>query len=628
MKKQGLLVVTVLSLVLSISACNRGHALPNSGSSFEENSTFSKESSAQSIESESSSLLDTNSASSQNSFNESSGIADCNEHVFKETTRPASIIEKGAIVRTCEKCGYTEESNFSYDLNEFVFNDKTYMYDGTERELLIEGLIPYGTTVRYENNKLAEIGSQVATASIYDENNQLLVSKNATITIVENVGLPNIRVTTSTGKDPDYHDKTNYTTMTASIDNCEQKYVISSATGGIRARGNSTNYDVVSKLPWRLKFDSKVNLLGLNEGKKFKSWVLLAEYFDQSLLRNSFAFTMGNSLFNYSNNYCSDFKHVNFYMNGDYRGVYLLAEQQQCNTGRFGIAEPEDATSEKVGYLVEIDIRGGDDDPYFTCGPQSYRNPQGVWSGGIFINGVRVVSSTYAIKSDTFSNEQKKYIEKYISNAMNALIHCVTGEKLEIVNENNELVDSPYDNQFDTLNSFIDIESFLKICILHELMKNYDVGFGSFYLFVDFSNNSKHKRLTFGAPWDFDLSSGNKQSGNINKTDNEFIKAGFGEANFNPWLYLISQTDFYDELIKKYYSVFANSGAFDNAMDYIAYATSAFATDFVNEFTRWKNGTGKDRMQTRQYNSQKDASSYLSNWLNKRKQYMDSVYLR
>ena len=63
-------------------------------------------------------------------------------------------------------------------------------------------------------------------------------------------------------------------------------------------------------------------------------------------------------------------------------------------------------------------------------------------------------------------------------------------------------------------------------------------------------------------------------------------------------------------------------------MDYIAYATSAFATDFVNEFTRWKNGTGKDRMQTRQYNSQKDASSYLANWLNKRKQYMDSVYLR
>ena len=626
MKKQGLLTLTVLSLVLSIAACNQGQvSSSSSSSSIKDSSAFSSETSepisSSSLESSSSSL-------ESSSSSDSSNPSECKDHVFKETTRPASIIEKGATIRTCEKCGYVEESNYSYDLNEFAFNDKTYLYDGNERELLIEGLIPYGTTVRYENNKLTEIGSKVATANIYDENNQLLVSKTATINIIENIGLPNIKVTTSTGKDPDYHDKTNYTTMTTVVDNCESQYVISGATGGIRARGNSTNYDVVSKHPWRLKFDSKVNLLGLNEGKKFKSWVLLAEYFDQSLLRNSLVFTMGNSLFNYSNNYCSDFKHVNFYMNGDYRGVYLLAEQQQCNTGRFGIAEPENGSSEKVGYLVEIDIRGGDDDPYFTCGPQSYRNPQGVWSGGIFINGVRVVSSTYAIKSDTFNEAQEKYIEKYISNAMDALIHCVTGEKLQVINDNNELVDSPYDNQFDTLNSFMDIESFLKICVIHELMKSYDVGFGSFYLFVDFSKNSTHKRLTFGAPWDFDLSSGNKQSGNINKTDNEFIKAGFGEANFNPWLYLISQTDFYDELIKKYYSVFANSGAFESAINYLDYATSAFETDFVNEFVRWKDGSGKERMQTRQYTSQKDASSYLSNWLKKRKQYMDSVYLR
>ena len=489
-------------------------------------------------------------------------------------------------------------------------------------------MIPYGTTVKYENNKITEIGSKEATAKIYDENNNLLVSKNATITIVENTGLPNIRVNTTNGVEPDYHDKTNYTTMTTTVDNCESKYAIASASGGIRARGNSTNYDVVSKHPWRLKFDSKENLLGLNDGQKYKSWVLLAEYFDQSLLRNSFAFTLGNSLFNYSNNYASDFRHVNFYMNGDYRGVYLLAEQQQCNAGRFSIAEPSDGYSERVGYLLEIDIRANDDDPYFTAGPESYRNPQGIWSGGIMINGVRVVSSTYAIKSDTFSDAQKNFIKKYISNVMDALIHAVTGEKLQVLDENNNLIDSPYDNQFDTLNSFIDLESLLKTCIIHELMKNYDVGYGSFYLFVDFSSSSKHPRLTFGSPWDFDLSSGNKQTGDVIKTNNEFIKAGFGEANFNPWLYLISQTDFYDELIAKYYHVFAISGAFESGMQYINYATEAFKNDFVNEFERYKNGTGKDRMKTRQYSSQKAASKYLSDWLIARKSYMDSRYLK
>ena len=292
------------------------------------------------------------------------------------------------------------------------------------------------------------------------------------------------------------------------------------------------------------------------------------------------------------------------------------------------IAEPgSNNLEEKVGYLIEIDIRAADDDPYFTCGPKSSRDSMGRWSGGIMINGVRVVSSTYAIKSDTFDEKQNKYIEKYVDNAMTALLNAVQGKGLQVINENNELIESPYDNQYDTLNSFIDMDSFIKTCILQELMKNYDVGFGSFYLYVDFSATSKHKKLTFGAPWDFDLSAGNKQSGNIIKTDNEFIKSGFGEANFNPWLYLLSQTDFYDEMIKKYYTVFANSSVVDRAINEINYGTEAYKNDFNNDTERWKNGTLKERMQTRQYNSQKAAATYLVDWLSKRKTYMDKVYL-
>ena len=608
MKKQCLLLCAVFGLAISITACSNNTIVVNSSSSSISNNSSNIESSS--------------------SSKSSSKPIPCEEHVFKDAVRVPSIVQKGADLKVCEKCGFTKESNYTYDLNEFTFKDKTFMYDGQEKELLIEGMIPYGTAVKYENNKLTNIGSIEATAKIYD-GEQLLDAKTATLTIVDNIGLPNIRLTTSTGKDPDYHDKTNYTTMSVSIDNCDEKYLVANAPGGIRARGNSTNYDVVSKHPWRLKFDSKINLLGLNDGQKFKSWVLLASYFDQSYLRDAFAFSIGNGLFNYSNNYCSDFKHVNFYMNGDYRGVYVLAEQQQANKGRLGLAEPnEGVTAEKVGYLVEIDIRGGDDDPYFTCGPKSTRSSMGTWSGGRFINGVRVVSSTYAIKSDTFSDEQNKYIEKYVANAMDALINAVTGEKLQIIDENNNLVDSPYNNQYDTLNSFMDLDSLFKTCILHELMKSYDVGFGSFYLFVDFTSSSNHKRLTFGAPWDFDLSCGNKQSGNVTKTNNEFIKSGFGEANFNPWLYLISQTDFYDELFSKYYTVFINSGVFDATMQYLKYVTTAFVSDFANDTTRWKNGSGKNWMQTRQYNSQKSASDYLTNWLNNRKNYMDGIYLK
>ena len=633
MRKRLLVSLIVLSLVLSIGACSSSNA--SSSETKQESTTFSSESISNSVSSNSDVLSSKESSGetiSSNNSNLSSEEETCFIHDFgEEVIKEASIIQRGCKVRTCKKCGYQEEKDFTYNIKEFDFIDKTFMYDGHERELLIEGMIPFGCTITYQNNKRTEIGEQTATVKVYDPDGHMLTNKTATLKIVENVGLPNVKITTATGKDPNYKDKTNYTGLTNFvIDNCESKYAVSGLTGGIRARGNSTNYDDVSKRPWRLKFDSKVNLFGLNNGQKYKSWVVLADYFDQSMFRNMTAFNLGNSLFNYSNNYCSDYKHVNLYMNGEYRGVYLLAEQQQVNSGRIDVKEPgETNTDEKVGYLVEIDIRADDpDDYYFTCGPKSQRSAWGTWSGGTMINGVRVVSSTYAIKSDTFDDKQNKYIEKYIANAMDALISLVKGEKMQVIDENNTLVDSPYDNQFDTLNSFIDLESVFKVCILHELMKNYDVGFGSFYIYIDFTSESIYPRLTFGAPWDFDLSSGNKQSGDIIKTNNEFIKAGFGEANFNPWLYLFSQTDFYDELIRKYYSVFDNSGIFKNAMNLINYETSAFSTDFANNVTCWINGTAKTRMQNRSYNNHGDAVTYLVNWLNNRKSYMDSVYLK
>ena len=619
--KKTLVSFLTLSMLLTIGACSK--EIVNTSSSF--NSSLDKTSESTTSDSASSSLKI--SSSKEDVTNK---IETCTNHVYGEEIQShPSIIKMTERYHVCQKCGYKEVLSSAYNLNEFVYLDKEYMYDGKERELLIEGMIPYGCTITYLNNKRTEIGEQEATANVYDPNGNLLVSKTAKLKIVENTGLANIKVITTTGQDPDYKDKTNYTTMTAYVDNCEERYSISGLTGGIRARGNSTNYDDVSKRPWRLKFDSKVNLLGLNKGQKYKSWVLLAEYFDQSLMRNSTAFNIGNSLFNHSNNYCSSYKYVNFYMNNEYRGVYLLAEQQQANEGRIEINEPSgNENNEKVGYLVEIDIRAADDDYYFTCGPKSQRSPWGTWSGGIMINNVRVVSSTYAIKSDTNVDEQNQYIEKYIANAMDALINAVKDHKLQVIDENNNLVDSPYDNQYDTLNSFIDLESLFKTCLIHELMKNYDVGFGSFYLYVDFSKDSKYPRLTFGAPWDFDLSSGNKQNGDIIKTNNEFIKSGFGEANFNPWLYLFSQLDFYDELIKKYYSVFDNSDIFTKAINEIDYFTNAFASEFNNNIECWKNGTGKTRMQNRSYNNHNDAVNYLLNWLKNRKAYMDSIYLK
>ena len=590
----------------------------------------------------------------------SSNSQTCSNHIpQEEIVKTATIINKGIKRATCPNCGGFTESYY-YDLDEFEFADTTYQYDGEERELLIKGLLPYGTHVEYENNKLTDIGEKTATAKIYDNENNLLVSKTAKLSIVQKIGMANIKVTTEDGEDPNWKTQSDgtraYKNISLSIDNCFDGYQKNNVAGEIKVRGNSTNQESVAKRAFRFKLSSKNNLLGLNNGIKEKSWVVLADFFDQSRFRNESAFIMGNALFNYTPNlYCSDFQHVKLFMNGEDRGVYLLAEQQQAKNKRIPINEAESAEDgTKIGYLVEIDglvsqknridsstgLGISEGDPCFQTD-----------SAGK-VNNVSISSKPYVVKSDTFSDEQNLFIKKYLSACTKAFANVCNGT-LKVVDENADIQDSPYPTAYETLNSFIDVDSFFRMFLLQEFLKDYDVGWGSFYLYVDFSKNSKVKRLTMSAPWDFDLGEGNKQAGGfggwggwggqssssdkdipssgISSTKDSFLSSSEytnGMTTFNPWLYMLSQTDFFKEMLKKYYSSFANSNVYENIINQIAYERVIFADEFNDNHTRYgKGASGATLMQTRQYDSHKDAVDYLLKWFNERKEYLDSKYL-
>ena len=545
----------------------------------------------------------------------------CDYHQIKEEiVWKASIVSKGVRRLKCYNCGgFIEE--YYYDLDEVTFENKTFAYDGSKRTLYIEGILPYGVSVRYTNNKLTEIGSKEAKAEFYNEDNQKIGEKTATITIIENIGLPNVKITTSTGNDPDRKEKVKYTEMTATVDNCDSKMAFANKPGGIRIRGNSTKQASVNKLAWRLKFDDKINMLGLHGGKKYKSWVVLADNFDYSYFRNMTAFNYGNSLFNYSNNYCSNYQHVNFYMNGEYRGIYLLAEQQQSNSGRFSIEESEGYEGTDVGYLVEIDglvLQGKSDGDYtFKTSSSS-------------LNGTSISQKGYVVKTDIFGNEQGPFIEKYVKNLQKVWISACKGEGLKVLNSTGDIVDSPYETQYETLNSVFDLDSFFRMYVLQEFMKNYDCGWGSFYLFIDFSKNAKHPRFTSGGPWDFDLGLGNKKrDGKYQPTGDFITNVNNSMTEFNPWLYLLSQTDFFNELFKRYYSAFAHSDIYEQAIHDINYETSAFANDFVKEYAKWGGDSGRTSMGTRtDYTNHQAAVSYLTDWLGQRKTYLDNKYMK
>lgn len=560
----------------------------------------------------------------------SSCQSSCDEHVFSKdeskSTTP-TIIEKGVNYYRCDKCGKSKKEDV-YDLNEYAFDNQIFMYDGYDHQITIKGMIPYGTTVEYENNSLKEIGSKEATAKVYNEKHQLIDTKKATITIVENTGFPNVRIDTNNVA---VTSKEEYVTMTLSTDNCLSKYQMNSVPGEVRCRGNGTmTYD---KKAYRIKFTSKNNMLGLNNEAKAKSWVFLADYADQSMLRNETMFYLGDSLFNYSNNYSSDYMHVNVYLNGKYNGVYLLAEQQQANKNRIILNEAEDDyTGTDVGYLLELDHYADQEDYHFSVGKATSGGfgPGSQISGGDKLDGTTMPQKEYTIKTDCFSNDQVNYIKKYLTNVYYAFLKAVSGEGLYVLDEQHELIQSPYKTMYETLNSMIDLESVFKMYIIHELMKSVDVGYSSFYMFVDFSAGSRYKRLTFGAPWDFDWSSGNVNESLQMATDGNYCSRDFN--HMNPWFFMLAKTNFFNEYMRKYYHVFANSKIFESALAQNNYEANAFSDQFKANYDKWKNLGQVTPKYTpdsvKKFKVHKDAVDYLNDWLIKRKTYLDNTWLK
>lgn len=93
----------------------------------------------------------------------------------------------------------------------------------------------------------------------------------------------------------------------------------------IKGRGNTT-WDMPKK-PYRLKFEKKV---AIGDMKKAKSYVLLANYIDPTLVHNAFAFKLAELLgLPYTNHALP----ADVYFNNRYCGSYLLTEKLGLNSG-------------------------------------------------------------------------------------------------------------------------------------------------------------------------------------------------------------------------------------------------------------------------------------------------------
>lgn len=115
----------------------------------------------------------------------------------------------------------------------------------------------------------------------------------------------------------------------------------------IRGRGNSTWG--FPKKPYALKLNNKASILGM---PKHKRWVLLANWLDRTMMRNSTTFYI-SELTDLAWTPRGEF--VEVVLNGRHKGNYYLCEQIKVDENRVAL---EDLTDENPtgGYILELDV--------------------------------------------------------------------------------------------------------------------------------------------------------------------------------------------------------------------------------------------------------------------------------
>ncbi len=279
--------------------------------------------------------------------------------------------------------------------------------------------------------------------------------------VVETMKLPVFSIVTEGGKG--INTKEEYVSCVVSVMGADTGDIVCATDGKIKLRGNSTAY--LPKSPYKLKFDEKVDLFG---NGKAKTWTLIANYMDYSLIRNYLAYSVGSEFEDL--NYITSMQFVDVYVNGFYDGVYLICEQVEAGKNRVEIDESYDTAD--TGYLIEMDGRAPD---------------EGVEGRDYFSIGEGDDLRHYAIKSpdtedEEFTEEHVAFIKDYFEQCMAAL-------------------DS---GDYEQVQALIDVDSFADSYILNELFHCVDVGFSSFYMYKDVDG-----KLCSGPLWDYDLSVGN-----------------------------------------------------------------------------------------------------------------------
>lgn len=256
----------------------------------------------------------------------------------------------------------------------------------------------------------------------------------------------------------------------------------------IKGRGNSTWIDGEKK-PYQIKFDSKENLFGLG---KAKSWVLLANHFDDAFLRNDLAFYVARLLeIEFTNNG----RFVELYVDNEYIGLYYLTQKIGINRASVDIKD-EDAV------LMEMD------NIYYDEYQKKYISK----NGDVFV------------LKDSVSDDPEK--QDLIAS--------------DFIRTYSDFENAVAEKNWQKIQELVDVESFAKFYIMQDFSLNWDAFTTSQFYYKDGANDKIHA----GPAWDFDNSFGRWLETAFYRRDLEYNSNGISNQQSDTFFELAKIQEF------------------------------------------------------------------------------------
>lgn len=376
------------------------------------------------------------------------------------------------------------------------------------------------------------------------------------------------RIDINTSNNQDITSKDISLTCTVTVNTNDKSYFLDRASAKVRGRGNST-WQYSDKKPYKITFDVKQDLFGMGAARK---WVLLANSFDITLMRNQITFYLAEQ---FGMEFTPKYKWVNVFVNGQYKGVYLLTEQVQESDTRVTI-DSSKTGEEDTGYLIEFDGLGDTGDfMYFNID-----NVSGVANN--WPNTYRGIVKSPDDKECTFA--QKEFIGSYVNQVNRAILT----------------------KNWVNIQKLIDVDSFVNGFIVNEIVLNNDMGWNMFLY------KKKGGKLYFGPMWDFDQSCGNSTHGGT-------TTEGWYAGTENLWFTALYSMPQFKNLVKKKFNEMLP--VIESLNDQIDKTAAQYERDITMNYIVWDTiGTEiwRSPVELTSLYSYQDHVIYLKTWLNNR----------